>query len=52
MRTEAAATLRHLEDFAAVESLLAMLADPDKEEWHWICIEALGELHAAVKEPQ
>jgi HEAT repeat protein len=52
LRTEAAATLRRLGDFAATDALLAVLSDEAQDERHWISAEALGELYAAVKEPQ
>lgn len=47
LRTEAAATLRRLGDFAAADRLLALLDDAVREASHWICLDALGELYAA-----
>jgi HEAT repeat protein len=52
LRSEAAATLRRLGDFEAGVSLLAALDDVSRNEWHCMLIDALGELYAAVKEPQ
>ena len=48
LRFEAAATLRRLNDFAPALWLLATLDDAGKEEVHWICIDALAEMHAAT----
>lgn len=47
LRFEAAATLRRLKDFAATSQLLTILREPAQEEYHWICIDALGEMYRA-----
>ncbi len=46
LREEASATLRRLEDFTTASRLLATLDDPEEEEHHWICIDALAEMYA------
>lgn len=47
LRHEAASTLRRVEDRSISEPLMEMLNDPSQEEFHWICIDALGDLHAS-----
>jgi HEAT repeat protein len=47
LRFEAAATLRRLKDFASTSQLLTILREPAQEEYHWICIDALGEMYRA-----
>ena len=44
LRQDVARTLRQLDDAAAIEALLGMLKTPEKEEQHWVCIDALAEL--------
>jgi HEAT repeat protein len=46
LRKEAATALRRLGDGSASARFLAALADPERQEVHWICIDALAELHA------
>ncbi|MCZ7562849.1 MAG: HEAT repeat domain-containing protein [Burkholderiales bacterium] len=46
LREEAAAALRRAGDGRASAALLAVLADPGREERHWIALDALGALHA------
>lgn len=47
LRVEAASTLRRLNDYTVTDRLLATLDDAGREEFHWLCIDALGELYAA-----
>ncbi len=46
LRKEAGACLRRLNDLSATSRLLATLDDPEREEFHWICIDAMGEMYA------
>jgi len=46
LRYAAAGALRRLNDSAGTSRLLEILNDPAREELHWICIDALAELHA------
>jgi HEAT repeat protein len=46
LREEGAAALRRLGDFGAASRLVDILNDPDGEEYHWICIDALGVIFA------
>ena len=46
LRMEAAATLRRLNDYGVADRLLKAVADPDREKFQWIAIDALGELYA------
>ncbi len=48
LRAEAAATLRRLNDYSAAPWLLQTLGDAEQEEWHWVCIDALAEMHASA----
>ena len=50
LRREAASTLRTLEDFSSTGELIEGLADPSREEEHWVCIEALAELYGTTEE--
>ncbi len=44
LRQDVARALRRLDDLAATEALLGILKLPEKEEQHWVCIDALAEL--------
>lgn len=44
--TDAAAALRRMDDWGSASRLVAMLDDPNEEEYHWICIDALAEMFA------
>jgi HEAT repeat protein len=46
LRHEAAATLRRLNDSDSTTWLLDLLHEDEQEAVHWICIDALGEIHA------
>ncbi len=46
LRHEAAATLRRLNDSDSTTWLLDLLREDEQEAFHWICIDALGEIHA------
>ncbi|MCP4701431.1 MAG: hypothetical protein GY862_31935 [Gammaproteobacteria bacterium] len=45
LRTDAGAALRRVKDFAPASLLRAKLDDPEQEEDHWMCIDALGEMY-------
>ncbi len=47
LRHDAAATLRRLNDSDSTTELLDILQDTEREAVHWICIDALGEIHRA-----
>lgn len=49
LRTEAAAALRQMNDESGMAGLLEMLNDEEREEWHWVCIDALAERYAPEK---
>jgi len=38
--------LRRFEDFTRTPYLIAILNDAEEEEFHWICIDVLGEMYA------
>jgi HEAT repeat protein len=44
--TDAAAALRRMDDWRSASRLVAMIDDPQQEEFHWICIDALAEMFA------
>lgn len=46
LRVDAAAALRRMHDYSTAERLVEVLNDEDREEWHWICIDALAEMYA------
>ncbi len=48
LRHEAATTLRRLGDRRISEPLIKILKDPDQEDFHWICIDSLGDIHASA----
>lgn len=48
LRFEAAAALRRIGDGAGADALLDALDDEDREEDHWICLDALAEIYAAA----
>jgi HEAT repeat protein len=48
LRHEAAATLRRLNDSDSTTWLLDLLREDEQEAFHWICIDALGEIHATA----
>lgn len=48
LRHEVAAALRVCGGDVAADQLLIVLADPEQEEVHWICIDVLGEMFAAL----
>jgi HEAT repeat protein len=43
---DAATALRRMDDWGSASRLVAMLDDPQQEEFHWICIDALAEMFA------
>ena len=45
LRTDAAATLRRLNDFQPVTRIMDILHDASQEEYHWMCIDSLAELY-------
>lgn len=47
LRHDAAAGLRRLNDSDSTTELLDLLQDTEREAVHWICIDALGEIHRA-----
>ena len=49
LRTMVGATLRRLGDVTQVEPYLATLNNPEKEEFHWICIDVLAEIFATER---
>ncbi len=46
LRHEAAGALRHLGRAPATARLLSLLNDPKHDELHWICLDAIADLHA------
>ncbi len=46
LRHEAAGALRHLGRALATARLLSLLNDPKHDELHWICLDAIADLHA------
>jgi len=46
LTADAAAVLRTMSDWGSARRLLAILEDPNQEEFHWICIDALAEMFA------
>ena len=46
LTADAAAALRRMRDWDSAKRLLAILDDPNQEEFHWICIDALAEMFA------
>jgi hypothetical protein len=46
LATDAAAALRRMSDWGSAARLIAILDDPEQEEFHWICIDALAEMFA------
>ena len=46
LKTRAAKVLKRLNDVRGATRLLDILNDMDKEEFHWICIDALASLYA------
>lgn len=47
LRMSAAEALRKMNDYSGSARLLGMLDDENREELHWICIDALAEMYAA-----
>ncbi|MBP80845.1 MAG: hypothetical protein CL395_02590 [Acidiferrobacteraceae bacterium] len=47
LRYDAANAIRRLNDFESTPRLLKILSDKGKEELHWICIDALGEIYSS-----
>ncbi len=45
LQQEIGTTLARLRDTSATPRLLAIIDDPEQEEFHWICIDTLGHLH-------
>lgn len=43
---DAATALRRMDDWGSASRLVALLDDPQQEEFHWICIDALAEMFA------
>jgi len=50
--TDAAAALRKMDDWGSASRLVAILDDPEQEEIHWICIDALAEMFAREPSPE
>jgi HEAT repeat protein len=50
LTNDAAAALRRMNDWGSASRLVAILDDPNQEEFHWICIDALAEMFA--REPE
>ena len=50
--TGAAAALRKMDDWGSASRLVAILDDPEQEEIHWICIDALAEMFAREPSPE
>jgi len=48
LRVEGGAALQRTGDLAGIDALLDELADGDREEFHWICIDALAETYAGT----
>jgi hypothetical protein len=46
LTSDAAGALRRMSDRGSAAQLVAMLDDPEQEEFHWICIDALAEMFA------
>ena len=50
LRHDTAIAMKRLSDFGSTPQLLEILRDKDQEAIHWICIDALGEIHAPAAE--
>ena len=48
LRREAAAALHRVGDLRGITRLLDMLCEPEQEELHWFCIDALSEVFAGA----
>ncbi|HJP36964.1 MAG TPA: HEAT repeat domain-containing protein [Gammaproteobacteria bacterium] len=46
LRFEAAAAMRRSKEFSSTRYLTATISDAEEEDFHWICIDALGEMYA------
>ena len=51
LRHDTAIAMKRLNDFGSTPQLLKILRDKDQEAIHWICIDALGEIHAPAQIP-